>query len=210
MVCALPLCYASGLCVVCVSTDTNFLHGSLTFQRGCGGMPFDRDTHKHTQAPFPVILLACGLVSVRKQSLRSSLENKSRATYCTSSMTAAHVQVSFHGQTRGDMQNDTFTRDKFCSVSDVRPLLAGLPKTRRKENLNRILRWVSWTSFPPLPTYATLAPGVQLTSAGLCRLLCSSFYDWVSIVTTFFFGGGLNVVCCYPIPPQVTTHTSPS
>lgn len=80
-----------------------------------------------------------------------ALKTNPGATYCTLSMTVAHIQVSFHGQTQGDMQNNTFTRDKFCSVSDVRPLLAVLPKTMRKENLNRILRWVSWMSFPPLP-----------------------------------------------------------
>lgn len=62
VVCALPLHYASeGLYGVCVSTDTNFLHGSLTFRGGGGGVPFDRDTNKHGQTPFPVILLATSL-----------------------------------------------------------------------------------------------------------------------------------------------------
>lgn len=62
VVCALPLRSATeGLRAVCVSTDTNFLQRSLTFRRGGGGVPFDRDMSDHGQTPFPVILLPTSL-----------------------------------------------------------------------------------------------------------------------------------------------------
>lgn len=62
---------------------------------------------------------ACRLVWVRKQSLHPSLENKSRSIHihCSLSPTVAHTRVSFHGQIQGDMQSNTFTRDRFCSMS---------------------------------------------------------------------------------------------
>lgn len=48
-------------------------------------------------------------------------------------MTVAHIQVSFQGQTQGDMQNNTFTGDKFCSVSDVHLLLAAAKNNEERK-----------------------------------------------------------------------------